>query len=137
MTAGEQVSYLLGIDDIKEAYIQQLLNFPYPVYLISIDSENPERLISRQRIQKSKSVSIRRGLGKKNFIPSLSLSGVANIKSKVIMSKPLKWTPPVSLRSWNGVINRNTLFIRRDLCGDYIFHYKNIKHENTKKIMIP
>lgn len=137
MTDGEQVSYLLGIDNIKEAYIQQLRNFPFPVYLVSIDSERPEQLISRQRIQKSKGIAIRRGLKKKNMASSLSLVGLTGMKSKVIMSKPLKWTPPVKLISWNGTINRNTLFIRRDLCGDYMYHYESIEHDNTKEIMTP
>ena len=100
MVDGFTIKTALGLEDFKYIWIEKVINSPIDIFILTIDSRHPNVFLSMSRVKKTKGTVLR------NLQPSLD-------------NKAFKTTPPIELEDSVYSLKSNSLFIIRDIAGDY------------------
>lgn len=104
MTTGQQIKRLFGISKFKYAYIQQILNLPIVVYLITINSRYPSHPFPYSKMRLSR----------------FNQTKIGKSSNGIVRVKWTKKTQPILLDEWDKSFSSNTLFILQDIAGGTI-----------------
>lgn len=93
----KELKIRLGLESYKNCYIQELLTSSVPVYMITINSFQPDKFIPNKLLKFNE------------------IGDLFKVKKKEI--KVSKFSDPTNLDSYPRSISENALVFVRDLCG--------------------
>jgi hypothetical protein len=105
----QSITKNLGLDKFKNVYFQKLINVPFPIYIITVDSRFPSRAIPTNQAKNAKTTSFKRII-----TTSDSLISVAPKLSTLRKLDPVSKTQ----------IPKGALIIIRDLAGENYINKK-------------
>jgi hypothetical protein len=116
MTAGEQLIADLGLEKFRYIFVQKVLGYALPIYIITFNSRYPTVSLSATRVKKLKFTWV--GKAKKMGIHTYV--------------KPIKLTPPIYLKSAMISMTTGSIVIQRDISGEYLRNPKMFSYTDYK-----
>lgn len=133
LSIGEQIKVLLGLEEFKYVYIQEVKYTPQRVYLVSFDSQRSKMPISPQRLKHSPSTVVKKV---KSVSPKTIRPGFRSLKGAAIrflLGKPLVAAIvqptlyfeettlgiPRRVEEFTKRLPTNSVVVRRDISSDF------------------
>ena len=101
MKTGLQLKKLFGISKFKYAYIQEIINTPYPIYLITVNTRYPLNPFPLSKMKLSR----------------FNQTKIAKMDGDQIKVKWAKKNLPILLSEWDKSFLAGSLFILQDISG--------------------
>ena len=117
-TIGSNLKKSLGLGKFNYVMVQKVMDVPMNIYIVTVDSRRPTVYLSPYKIKTtdcSKILKVRQ-------------YGLANL------SKNFKLTPPMPIERTSPIVGISSVFILRDLAGDYLLDNKLYESEQYKVI---
>lgn len=118
-TIGITLKKSLGLGKFPYVMCQKVMDVPMNIFLITVDSRRPTVYLSPYRVKSADSSKLLR----------VKPYGLA------YLAKSYKLTPPMQLERVSPMVGMGTLFIVRDLAGEYI-HNTKMFEEKSKYVML-
>lgn len=112
-TAGQQLKHDLGLGKFPYVMVQKVIDVPINILVVTVDSRRPTVYLSPFRVKSSDSSRL---LKVKHY-------GMA------FLAKDYKLTPPLLIERTSPFVGLGTLFIFRDLGGEYLKNSKMYESE--------
>ncbi len=116
---GKQLQHDLGLGKFNYVMIQKVMDVPMNIYIVTVDSRRPTVYLSPYKIKTtdcSKILKVRQ-------------YGLANL------SKNFKLTPPMPIERTSPIVGISSVFILRDLAGDYLLDNKLYESERYNLLL--
>lgn len=118
VTRGEILKRDLGLSELDYVYIQKILGISPAIYIITYDTRYPNRYIPKTRLMS---------------LTSSKFTRLQTVKKEEFRFSELKLSPPFDLDTVSPRINSSSVFMLRDISGEY-FSTSNLVQKINESI---
>lgn len=119
-TSGSQLKFELGLGKFPYVMLQKVIDVPMNVFVITVDSRRPTLYLSPFRVRSADSTRLMR----------VKQYGLA------YLAKDFKMTPPMPIERTSPLVGLSSIYIVRDLAGNYIMDHKLYESKESKYIIL-